>query len=250
MAGARLLVAAVAAYAAPAGLAYSPASWLVGVHQRLRSPESAALTFDDGPQPGATEHFLALLDQLEVRATFFLVGEQVRRHPALVREVQAAGHEIANHGFVHRNHLLRNPLDLLTDLRRGADSIGEATGHRPSLFRAPQGAVTAATRLAAYRERSAVVHWSTWGRDWRAQATPHSIAQEVLSGIRGGDIILLHDADLYSGRTWHGTFDAVPTIVRELRARGLRPGPIGGPSQLGSVGPLQRGVRPAGKTRR
>lgn len=229
----KLLAAAVAVYAGPAGIAYSPAAALIGVHRRLRSPGTVALTFDDGPQPGATEHFLELLARLEVRATFFLVGEQVQRFPALARQIHLAGHEIGNHGYRHRNHFFRSPWEILTDCRRGAAVISDVIGQRPQLFRPPQGVVTAATRLAAYREGSALVLWTGWGRDWRPEATVASIRNDALRRVGEGSILLLHDADYYRARSWHATFQAVPQITDELRRRGLMPGAIGGPDRLG-----------------
>lgn len=191
------------------------------------------MTFDDGPQPGATDQFVRLLDDLSVKATFFVVGEQVRRCPDLVREIRSAGHQLGNHGFRHRNHLLRNPLELIEDLRRGAEAIADATGEKPELFRPPQGVVTALTRYAAHREHSAIVLWTAWGRDWRPRATSESITTEVLRSARARGIILLHDGDYYSGRTWHATHAAVPRIVDALRLQGLLLGAIGTASQLG-----------------
>lgn len=231
------LVSATAAgaltlYALPAGLVHSPAAPLVGVHRRLSARDAVALTFDDGPQPGVTDRFLELLARLDVRATFFLVGEQVQRCPALVREIQAAGHEIANHGFQHRNHLLRDPRRVPGEIRRGAEAIAAVTGRWPDLFRPPQGAVTAVTRLAALRQRADVVMWTACGHDWRRRATPRSVTRDVLSDSRGGAIILLHDADYYRLQSWQVTFDAVPTIVTALREQALAIGPVGGPDGL------------------
>ncbi|MDQ1373363.1 MAG: peptidoglycan-N-acetylglucosamine deacetylase, partial [Actinomycetota bacterium] len=67
-----------------------------------------ALTFDDGPDPASTPQILDELDRLDWKATFFVLGEQVRRTPSLAAELIAAGHEIASHGDSHRNHLLRS----------------------------------------------------------------------------------------------------------------------------------------------
>jgi peptidoglycan/xylan/chitin deacetylase (PgdA/CDA1 family) len=220
-------------YALPAGVALSPAAGLVGVHRRTCSKTSVALTFDDGPQPGITDRFVELLGRLSMHATFFLVGEHVRRFPGLVREICAAGHEVANHGYWHRNHLLRNPLSLFDDVRQGAETIEDALGEPCMLFRPPYGVATAATLMAAFRQHSAVVLWSAGGRDWRDAATVESITQEVLRTAGPGGIILLHDADYYRRRTWHATYQAVPIVVEQLRDRGLTVGPVGGPASLG-----------------
>ena len=221
------------AYAGPAALASTPANALVAVRKRLRDRRRVAITFDDGPQPQALEQFLRTLDDEAVRATFFIVGEQALRHPALVRQIHAAGHELGNHGFAHRNHLLRNPFGIATDIERGAQTIAELVGARPALFRPPYGVVTAATCLGAWRAQSRLVLWSRWGRDWRAAATPGSIARSAVLRVRGGDIVLLHDADHYaSPGSWRNTLAALPRILELVRALGLQPTPIGGPGGL------------------
>ncbi len=107
----------------------------------LRRPGAAgvALTFDDGPHPQGTPATLAALDAAGARATFFLVGEQVRAYPALAAEIVAAGHEVAVHGDRHRNLLRLTPRALAADLDRAAATIGEATGRAPTLHRPPYG---------------------------------------------------------------------------------------------------------------
>lgn len=213
---------AAAAYSLPAALAYSRGAGLLGVHRRLRCTRAIAMTFDDGPQPDATERFARLLHDADVQATFFMVGERVRRYPSLVQEVLSAGHAVANHGYRHQNHLLRNPSGIWADMRAGAETLAEVTGLWPRLFRPPQGVVTALTRYAAWREQSSIVLWDAWGRDWRPQATRESIVHDVLRDARGGSIVLLHDGDSYGGRTWHATYAAVPEIIADLRGRGLQ----------------------------
>lgn len=220
------------AYAAPAAVALTPAAPLIGVRRELRPQGRAALTFDDGPQPGATDRLLDVLARLDVRATFFLVGEQARRFPGLVRAIEESGHEIGNHGYSHRHPLRCSPWDILTDVRRGAEIVEDLTRRPVEMYRPPYGVVTAATLLAAFQHRTPVVLWSSWGRDWRPNATPESIVKNALRGCRDGSVILLHDADHYSGRTWHATIDAVPQLVERLRDKGLAPGPIGGPLAL------------------
>ncbi|HEX9107912.1 MAG TPA: polysaccharide deacetylase family protein, partial [Longimicrobiales bacterium] len=226
-------LAAYAGNAAPAPLAaYGPGA-LLGVRKRLRHPGRVALTFDDGPHPGALPLFLRTLADEDVRATFFLVGEQAAAYPALVRELAAAGHELANHGYRHRNHLLRSPLGIAGDIARGAGTIERISGVRPALYRPCYGVISAATLLGARRAGTAVVLWSRWGRDWRRRATPGSIAREAAARPRGGDIVLLHDADHYaSPGSWRNTLAALPDIVGRIREARLEVGAIGGAGAL------------------
>src|ERR1019366_2981326 len=95
---------------------------------RLRGPRGLALTFDDGPHPRGTPAVLELLERAGVRATFYLVGEQVERRPSLAAEIVAAGHEVGIHGYRHTLLLRRRPGSLRDDLDRAAAVIGEASG--------------------------------------------------------------------------------------------------------------------------
>jgi peptidoglycan/xylan/chitin deacetylase (PgdA/CDA1 family) len=188
---------------------------------RVRSP-GVALTFDDGPHPEGTPAVLEALRDARARATFFLVGEQVERRPALAAEIGAAGHAIALHGHRHRNLLRLTPRALLDDLERGADVIAAATGEAPLLYRPPYGIFSAGS-LGALRKRGwQLLLWSRWGRDWRARATPASIAADVTREVGAGDVLLLHDADSYSAAGSHRrTAAALALVLAELERRGL-----------------------------
>ena len=94
-------------------------------------PDHVALTFDDGPHPVATPRLLEILDRHQVRATFFLLGAEVRRDPGVVAEIVAAGHEVALHGYHHRCLALRGPRATRDDLTRGRDAVADAAGVAP-----------------------------------------------------------------------------------------------------------------------
>src|SRR3954449_11492721 len=110
------------------------------VHRRLSAAAATVhLTFDDGPHPQGTPAVLEALAARGATATFFLVGEQVERHPALAREIAAAGHVVALHGQRHRCLLRLAPRALADDLRRATDVIGAAAGGLAPLYRPPYG---------------------------------------------------------------------------------------------------------------
>ena len=232
-AGTGVLAAGVLFHAGPAALAASPAGHLVAVHKRLRDRTHVALTFDDGPQPDSLEQFLQVLETERAPATFFVVGERAASNPDLVKHLRDAGHTVANHGFAHRNHLFHGPRSIAADIEHGAATIAGITRERPTLYRPPYGIVAGATRVAAWRAHQRVVLWSRWGRDWRVRATSHSIATDATNGLRGGDIVLLHDADYYgSPVSWRNTLAALPRIIEHIRALGLEPVRIEGPDAL------------------
>jgi peptidoglycan-N-acetylglucosamine deacetylase len=199
------------------------ASWLAdayGVERRL-DRDAVALTFDDGPHPQGTAAVLDALAREGATATFFLVGEQVRAHPAAAREIAEAGHEVALHGDRHTLLLRRRMRELADDLDRAVATIEDATGRTPALYRPPYG-VFSAGALAHVRRRWRPLLWSRWGRDWERRATPSSIARRATRGLAPGDVVLLHDSDAYSSRgSWASTAAAVPSVLDAVAALGV-----------------------------
>ncbi|HEX7626534.1 MAG TPA: polysaccharide deacetylase family protein [Gaiellaceae bacterium] len=191
------------------------------VECRLDRP-MVAVTFDDGPHPEGTPAVLAELERRGATATFFLVGEQVAQRPSLAREIVAAGHEVAVHGFRHTLLLRRRIAAVSDDFDRAVDAIGEATGVRPSLYRPPYGILSSGA-LALVRARGwRPLLWSTWGRDWERRATPQSIARRATKGLRPGDVVLLHDSDAYSSvGSWRKTAAALPSVLEAVAALGV-----------------------------
>lgn len=185
--------------------------------------DGVTLTFDDGPHPQGTPAMLDVLRDRGATATFFLVGEQVERYPALVAEIVAAGHEAELHCFRHRNNLRLGRRGFLEDAERARVAIEEAGGRAVACYRPPYGIFSAVT-LRAVRQRGwRPVLWSRWGRDWDRGATAESIARRSSTGIAAGDMVLLHDADYYNARgSWVRTAAALPLILDEIEARGLK----------------------------
>jgi peptidoglycan/xylan/chitin deacetylase (PgdA/CDA1 family) len=191
------------------------------------SPGHVALTFDDGPDPASTPAFLDVLDQLGWKATFFLLGQQVAQHPDLAAELTRRGHELGVHGFHHSNHLRRSLRWTTDDLRRAVDVIGAATGAAPTWFRPPYGALAASSLVAARRAGLPTVLWTTWGRDWRPEATPTTVAADLAATWHRGATVLLHDSDVTSAPgSWRSALGALPTVADRWAAAGLTVGPL------------------------
>ncbi|MBL1104043.1 polysaccharide deacetylase family protein [Streptomyces sp. 5-8] len=227
-AAALLPAAAAAAHIGPA------ATWLPGPRPLLFPGFAGtgrrthiALTFDDGPDPVSTPRFLDALDGLGVRATFFVVGEQVVRHPAVVRETARRGHELGVHGWRHappwRPAFARDAEEVARTVR----AVQDLTGHRPRWYRPPYGILTTSRWRAARRAGLRTVLWSAWGRDWTADATPASVRARIAADLRGGGTVLLHDCDRYSAPDcWHAALAALPAVVQDCREAGLTVGPL------------------------
>jgi peptidoglycan/xylan/chitin deacetylase (PgdA/CDA1 family) len=223
IAGAALAAGAYALYALPALAGALPALRPpLGVEDRTASGRGYALTFDDGPHARGTPAVLELLAAERIEATFFLVGEQIRRNPALPREIADAGHQIGLHCDRHRNLLRLGPRQVHEDLLRAEDTIATATGRAPALYRPPYGVLNAAALRLAHAHGWRTLLWSHWGRDWEAQATAATIAAKVTDGAGAGAVLLLHDADDYSAPgSWQRTLAALPAVIETMRARGL-----------------------------
>ncbi|MEV6904041.1 polysaccharide deacetylase family protein [Amycolatopsis sp. NPDC051372] len=217
---------ALVAHAAPAALflPHLRTDALAGVGD----PGHVALTFDDGPHPRSTPHFLALLAKTGTRATFFVLGRELARCPELGREIVAAGHELAVHGWDHRCFLRRFPSALHDDLARTVELITDVAGVRPRWLRAPYGVFSAGSLVAARKLGLRPVLWTAWGFDWSARATPASVAATVHKGLRPGGTILLHDSDTAASTvgSWRSALGALPAILVGCADRGLAVGPL------------------------
>jgi peptidoglycan-N-acetylglucosamine deacetylase len=228
-AGTGLVAVAAAAHAAPSLASISAlrsrvAPALAGVGD----PDHVALTFDDGPDLAATPRFLDALAGLGWRATFFMLGDMTRRAPGLAAEVAAAGHEIGVHGDEHLSMLRRRPSAAYDDIRRGRDTVADATGVDPAWFRPPYGTLSVGSLRAARRLGLETVLWTAWGRDWRPQATPATVVHDVTRGRIAGGTVLLHDSDCSSApECWHAALGALPLLTDVFAERGLRVGPVG-----------------------
>ena len=200
----------------------SPVRRFLHVRDRLEDAGSVALTFDDGPHPQGTPAVLEQLEAAGAGATFFLVGEQVERWPTLAREIVQRDHTVGLHAYRHNLLPRLGPRRLGADVARAVQAIREATGVEPRVARPPHGVLTAGDLLLARRYGWDLVMWSRWGRDWEAGATPTSIADRVTRDLRGGEIILLHDADHYAAPgSWRRTANALPEIFKRMKHRGL-----------------------------
>jgi len=210
------------AWLGPAAAPHAPAiASALGIRRRIGG-DGVVISFDDGPHPEATPAVLELLAARDAKAIFFLVGEQVERHPSVAAEIAERGHTIALHGYRHRNQMRLSPMALAVDLRRAAATIEETTGRRPELYRPPYGIFTPAGLALSRRAGWVPLLWSRWGRDWSSRMSPERIAALATRDIGPGDVILLHDADHYSDPgCWRNTIAALPRIVDELERRRL-----------------------------
>jgi peptidoglycan-N-acetylglucosamine deacetylase len=176
----------------------------------------AALTFDDGPDPVYTPQVLDILARHQARATFFLIGENARRHPELVARIRGAGHEVGNHTDT------RGPTALMS-MRRFSDSLlrAEATlglmDAQPKLFRPGGGWIRPAQLDLAVRRGYTCVLGSAYAYDPKRPPAAY-IRWAITKNLGPGTIVVLHDA----GGDRSNTVEALPAILEAGHARGLR----------------------------
>ena len=175
-----------------------------------------ALTLDDGP--GAmTPDVLRILADANVRATFYLMGQDLAAHPEFGRAIAAAGHEIGNHTYTHRRMVFVSPETVASEVERTDDEI-RMTGYQGRItFRPPYGKkLWTLPKYLSDHDRTTV----TWdvGVDTAAGATADQITAETVDAVRPGSIILLHV--MYW--SWAASLAALPRIIAELHADGYR----------------------------
>ena len=189
-----------------------------------------ALTFDDGPTPGATDRVLDTLGELGVRAAFFVVGRNARQHPALVERMHAEGHLVANHTQDHaRLGLLGRDGYWLDQVRQADETIRAIIGRRPAMFRPPMGLKTWHTTRATAATGHTTVTWTRRALDGLGAApTPDTIVRRLADPSEPGDILLLHDGVEPNARRRDrsASVAAVRPLIEQLRQKGLEPRPL------------------------
>src|SRR5213594_2183821 len=174
-----------------------------------------ALTFDDGPSATLTPKLLDLLAAHHIKATFFVIGENVAEHPEIVARAAQEGHEIANHSWSHPNFGKMSDENVRRQLQQTDDAIKNATGKRPTLLRPPYGSITAREKRGIHDEFGyEVILWDVDPYDWKRPG-PAVVRARILKETRPGSIVLSHDIH-------PGTIEAMPSTFDELEAKGFK----------------------------
>ena len=181
-----------------------------------------ALTIDDGPDPDVTPQVLALLDQYNVKATFFCIGAKARLHSDLCREIVQRGHALENHTQHHRHYFsLLGPKHLMQEIQAAQITLEGVTGQAPQFFRAPAGLRNLFLDFALNRLDLQLASWSVRGFDTQTGNTD-KVKMRLLKGLRAGAILLLHDGN--AARTASGIpviIEVLPAILEAARESGL-----------------------------
>ena len=176
-----------------------------------------ALSFDDGPHPTWTPKVLAVLAGFKIKATFFEIGTQVLRYPAVAREVAKAGMLIGNHTQTHQDLGKLRASRVAWQIDTDEATIQDAAGVRPLWLRPPDGALSRIVYEQANKAHVRIMLWDVDTNDWQRPPTATIVAR-VLAGARPGAVILMHDG----GGDRSNTVAALPTIIKRLLAEGYR----------------------------
>jgi len=174
-----------------------------------------AMTFDDGPSPTLTPHLLDILKEKGVKATFFVIGQNVIQSPEIVARAAAEGHEIGNHTWSHPVLTKLSDARLQEEVQKTSDAIAEATGKKPPLLRPPYGAINSHVgKILEQKDGLTVVLWSVDPLDWKSPGA-NVVAQRLIVGAKPGAITLSHDIK-------PGTIQAIPEVIDALKAKGYQ----------------------------
>lgn len=189
--------------------------------------ETIALTFDDGPDPAGTPAVLDALSRVEVRATFFVLGERAAALPLTVEQILADGHEVELHGDRHLRHTRVSRRTIERDTDDALDALDRLSVPRPSRWRTPWGARAPWTEQLAAERGLTLVGWDLDPEDW-AGPSAETMLGRLRPGLRPGAIVLLHDGVGPGSRrtTAAQTAALVAPLVAAIRAVGCEPGAL------------------------
>lgn len=187
---------------------------MAGVYSMIQTNQKViALTFDDGPDPKFTEAILDILKHKQIKATFFVLGENASQNPTLLRRMITEGHEIGNHGYTHDY----NQRKLTEEIKQTDQSVFVATGTHTYFYRPPGGFVTKSQIDVINNQGYVVTLWSVDSRDWRKPGVKQ-IVSNVVQKVFPGAIVLLHDGGGFNSQT----VLALDQVIDKLIAEGYR----------------------------
>lgn len=174
--------------------------------QEQEERKQIVLTFDDGPNDKSTVDILAILQKYDVKATFFVLGQNAVKHPNIVKMMHEQGHEIANHSWSHKNLTKLTPAQMHAEMDRTSNAIFEAIGAYPTAYRPPYGAIDDSVRQEI---QLTSVLWNIDTMDWHHK-DPAKTLEYVKANAKEDGIILMHDIHQESA-------DALEAVIQYLQ---------------------------------
>ena len=169
------------------------------------------LTFDDGPHPEVTPFILNVLKEEQVKATFFLVGEQMEKHPELLTQIISEGHIVANHSYSHKNGWLSNNSTYFNDIEKCQKLITEN-----KLFRPPYGKISP-LQISHLKKNYKIILWDVLSWDFSLYNTPKKVKESVLKNTVSGSIIVFHN----NKKSFKNLQPILKETIQELKQKGF-----------------------------
>jgi len=189
------------------------------IHRVDTDEKLVALTFDDGPTPEKTEQILQILAAEAISATFFLTGKEVAQQPALLRQILAAGHQVGNHSFHHQRLIFKSSAYIGAEVEDTDAQLRQHGVDGVIYFRPPYGKKLVMLPWYLMKTNRTSITWDVAPENYPSMAKdPVALADFTVEQTKPGSIILLHV--MYDSR--RATMQAVPDIIRRLKAQGYR----------------------------
>lgn len=178
--------------------------------------QKVALTFDDGPDPTNTIKVLDVLKAKEIKACFFILGENIKGNEAIIKRIYAEGHDIGLHSYTHPNFHKMKYEAIKSEITQNQDDLSAIIGYKPDLIRPPYGIITNDFLHVAQEMKLRIFTWSNDSEDWRTRNDPTTIVNNVFVKLKPGGIILMHDKTANKANS----IKALPRIIDRLKAEG------------------------------
>ena len=169
------------------------------------------LTFDDGPHQESTPFILNVLKEEQVKATFFLVGEQMEKHQELFNQIISEGHKVANHSYSHKNGWLSNNSTYFNDIEKCQKLITEN-----KLFRPPYGKISP-LQISHLKKNYKIILWDVLSWDFSLYNTPKKVKESVLKNTVSGSIIVFHN----NKKSFKNLQPILKETIQELKQKGF-----------------------------
>lgn len=176
------------------------------------------LTFDDGPIPGITEWVLSELQRYNMKATFFCIGDNIRKNPEIFRKLLAQGHAVGNHTFNHLQGWQTETPEYIENVRKCEIEIAKLSDKKTVLFRPPYGKIKKSQAQILRKSGYKIIMWDIVSADFDATVTPSACLQNVLSNVESGSIIVFHD----SLKAFKNLEYALPKTLAFLSEKGFK----------------------------
>ena len=190
---------------------------------RIGSPKTLFLTFDDGPVPEITPWVLDILKEYKVKATFFCIGDNIRKNPALFRRIITEGHDIGNHTFHHLDGWKTKTSDYLLNIEKTSEEIlKNSSSFHTKLFRPPYGKILPKQANLLLKKGYKLVMWDVISGDYDQSFSEERVYENVMKNIENGSVIVFHD----SKKAEKNVKAVLPKVIKTCQKSGYTFGKI------------------------